>query len=118
MQFAMALAVGLTMRLADVAACLVVHDALHHRTEARHRRRTGAAIGGSEARHLVLKQPALQRLAGRGQRQQALAAVLAARRLRHIALIDQRAQHPGERLLGDAQDAEQFGHRDARGGGR
>ena len=50
----------------------------------------------------------------RGEREQALAAVVAAGRLDDVVLLHQRGQHPGQRLLGDAEDAEQVAHRDPR----
>ena len=50
-----------------------------------------------------------QRLAFRRHIEQALAAVLRAFLLHHVALVDQLLEHAAERLLGDVEDVEQVG---------
>ena len=49
-----------------------------------------------------------QGLAFRRDVEQALAAIVGALFLRHVALIDELLEHPAERLLGDFQDVEQL----------
>ena len=97
----------------DVAARGVVHDAAHHPAKAIHRRGAGFTVCRAQTFLLALEQPDLQRRAGRGQAEQPLTPVGAAGQLRDIPLFHQGAQHAGERLLGDAQDAEKVGHGDA-----
>ena len=51
-----------------------------------------------------------QRLAFRRHVEQALAAVLRALLLHHVALVDELLEHAAERLLGDVEDVEQVGN--------
>src|SRR3546814_11705399 len=73
----------------------------------------GGAVGGGDAHALPLGQLILQLTALVGEREEALAAVAQAGTLGDEALTDELAQHPRQRLLGDAQDGQQFRDRDA-----
>ena len=65
-------------------------------------------IGALDALALIFGQLALELDPGRGQRQQPLPAVALAGVLDDKALADELAEHAGEALLGDAQDAQQL----------
>src|SRR3546814_4825257 len=73
----------------------------------------GGAVGGGDAHALPLGQLILQLTARVGEREEALAADAQAGTLGDEALTDELAQHPRQRLLGDAQDGQQFRDSDA-----
>ena len=67
------------------------------------------AEGAVDALGLQAGELERQRLALRRHVEQALAAVLRALLLHHVALVDQLLEHAAERLLGDVEDVEQVG---------
>ena len=89
-----------------------------HRDQEAPRRlmRAGPKLGERAGDPLGLQAGELhgQRLALRRDIEQALAAVVRALLLHHIALVDQLLEHAAERLLGDLQDVEQVGDLHAR----
>src|SRR3954468_5315902 len=102
------------MMCIDIGERTVVHDGAQHPAEAIHCPSARLAIRRAEALPLAFEQSALQCCPRLGQCQQSLAAISAARRLRHVTALHQLAEHAGKRLLGDAQDAKKVGDRDAR----
>ena len=71
--------------------------------------RVGPELGerARDARGLQAGELHRQRLALRRDEEQALAAVVGAFLLHHVALVDELLEHAAERLLGDLQDVEQ-----------
>ena len=105
---------GTSGRSSHIGPRRLVHDAPHHAAEAVDRGGAGLAIG-RRRRSCWRSNSRRSSAAPAGvRRQQPLAAIRAAGRLRDVALIHQCAQHAGERLLGDAQNAEQVGNGNAR----
>ena len=86
----------------------------------RNRRAASCAFGSDLAERAAIRsvcRPASfvdQCLALRRDEKQALAAVVLARLLHDIALVDQLLEHPAERLLGDLQHLQQIGDLHAR----
>ncbi len=77
--------------------------------------RTGTKFGEHARNTLGLqaRQPQRQRLACLARIQKPLAAIVWARALHYVALVDELFEHAAKRLFGDFQDVEQVGDFDA-----
>jgi hypothetical protein len=90
---------------AEMTAHVGVHHRLEHGAEAAHGLRARLAVGRAHPGALRVGQLALERLARGRQEQVPLAPVLLAHAAFHQPVLDQRAEHAVQRLLGDAEDA-------------
>ena len=97
----------------ELGALFGIHHRLEHLPKARHRRRPRCAISRAHPRTLGVRQLAFERRPRRSQVQVPLAPVLAADARLDEAIGHERAQHPVQRLLGDAEDVDEVRDRGA-----